>query len=543
MLQISPDMMFHWIFVLLLLVYSDVRAECELEILNGDSGNVIVSSPSSMDDHPPSDALAYDDGVTDRYWMAGSEDETTGIFITVDTMSHRQISNISFKVRQSYFVSIRCGSNSITRTLGDTGHSDWLEVEVDFPDVCLQNKDTSFSITFYGYTGNNSAYVKDLSLKVCNLPEGCVVEILSGESSDVEASSPSSMDGHPPSDALKYDDGAADRYWRAGPEDDTTGISIKLNTVGHRLIHVLNFKVRQSYFISINCGGHGFSHSIGSSGHDYWVDVNLQLPFVCYENMDSAITLTFPNYDGNNPAYIKDFYIEACQFPEGCVIGILNGDSNDVEMSATSYVDGHPPSDALDFGTSTEDRYWQPDVGDGTSVLYIKLNTVASRQVYMIVCKVRQWYYMEIHCGGKFIIHSIGDSWHDYWVEVKVRIPHECFENEDTRVEILLPGYGSGNTPPSIKDLSLEVCVLPTTGPCDDFDCPNDAMECVVNRAGKPKCKCPSCRGVAKEQVCGKIGKKRQTFKNLCELKRKACTQNKSYELLYDGRCTDDASH
>ncbi|KAL5005995.1 hypothetical protein ScPMuIL_017153 [Solemya velum] len=76
-------------------------------------------------------------------------------------------------------------------------------------------------------------------------------------------------------------------------------------------------------------------------------------------------------------------------------------------------------------------------------------------------------------------------------------------------------------------------------GPCDGFDCDNEAMECDVSQTNEPICECPSCDGEGRDPVCGVVGDRMQTFSNLCRLQRKACLDNATYELLHEDTCSN----
>ncbi|KAL5010907.1 hypothetical protein ScPMuIL_013212 [Solemya velum] len=80
-------------------------------------------------------------------------------------------------------------------------------------------------------------------------------------------------------------------------------------------------------------------------------------------------------------------------------------------------------------------------------------------------------------------------------------------------------------------------------GPCDGFDCENEAAECIVNENGEAECECPSCREEGVNTVCGLVGDRMQTVQNLCRLQRRACKENSTFELLYEGPCTENPLH
>ncbi|KAL5018638.1 hypothetical protein ScPMuIL_004360 [Solemya velum] len=76
-------------------------------------------------------------------------------------------------------------------------------------------------------------------------------------------------------------------------------------------------------------------------------------------------------------------------------------------------------------------------------------------------------------------------------------------------------------------------------GPCDGYDCGNEAMECFINHEGNAECECPSCEGVGTDAVCGFIEDKTQTFSNLCRFQRRACRLNGTFELVSQGPCAE----
>ncbi|KAL5009842.1 hypothetical protein ScPMuIL_012147 [Solemya velum] len=79
-------------------------------------------------------------------------------------------------------------------------------------------------------------------------------------------------------------------------------------------------------------------------------------------------------------------------------------------------------------------------------------------------------------------------------------------------------------------------------GPCDGYVCDPEAAECVVVD-GNAECECPDCSGLTKDPVCGLIGNLLTTFKNFCRLQRRACKTNSTFELVYEGPCTDHPIH
>ncbi|KAL5011020.1 hypothetical protein ScPMuIL_013325 [Solemya velum] len=79
-------------------------------------------------------------------------------------------------------------------------------------------------------------------------------------------------------------------------------------------------------------------------------------------------------------------------------------------------------------------------------------------------------------------------------------------------------------------------------GPCVGFDCENPSAKC-VDVGGEAECECPSCEGVGTDRVCGIVGTKISTFKNLCRLQKKACEKETTYELIHEGICTAEPAN
>ncbi|XP_062505689.1 agrin-like [Corticium candelabrum] len=75
--------------------------------------------------------------------------------------------------------------------------------------------------------------------------------------------------------------------------------------------------------------------------------------------------------------------------------------------------------------------------------------------------------------------------------------------------------------------------------PCDGHECPYG--KCVV-KYGQPTCPCPLCTFKC-QPVCGKTSSEQyRTFRNMCELKRAACVQNKHVQFVSYGPCPNHFS-
>ncbi|KAK3105571.1 hypothetical protein FSP39_000840 [Pinctada imbricata] len=71
---------------------------------------------------------------------------------------------------------------------------------------------------------------------------------------------------------------------------------------------------------------------------------------------------------------------------------------------------------------------------------------------------------------------------------------------------------------------------------CFEFDCAGYGKECIVEN-DEPTCICPNCTGTWLDPVCGRVGGVRETFKNPCEIQKKACEENKPFDILNKGEC------
>ncbi|ESP02988.1 hypothetical protein LOTGIDRAFT_110846, partial [Lottia gigantea] len=74
--------------------------------------------------------------------------------------------------------------------------------------------------------------------------------------------------------------------------------------------------------------------------------------------------------------------------------------------------------------------------------------------------------------------------------------------------------------------------------PCAGFVCAGFSQVCVPSEDNtEAKCTCPNCDHREDEPVCGLVGSRQLTFKNKCELDRKACLVNKKPFLLSESAC------
>ncbi|XP_052093084.1 uncharacterized protein LOC127729350 isoform X2 [Mytilus californianus] len=72
---------------------------------------------------------------------------------------------------------------------------------------------------------------------------------------------------------------------------------------------------------------------------------------------------------------------------------------------------------------------------------------------------------------------------------------------------------------------------------CEGITC-NTSQVCVESETSEGFCVCPDCTGHGEDPVCGKIGSQYAiTYKNPCELSKKACDKGEPYEELYVGSC------
>ena len=53
----------------------------------------------------------------------------------------------------------------------------------------------------------------------------------------------------------------------------------------------------------------------------------------------------------------------------------------------------------------------------------------------------------------------------------------------------------------------------------------------------KAKCICPDCTGTWLDPVCGRVGGVEETYKNTCEMQKKACEEDKPFDIVNMGEC------
>lgn len=87
--------------------------DCEAEIINADNDDIQADSQSYSDDHPPKDALAHSQGG-ERFWSSRPEDESPSLEVKLNNVEGDQLYMIIFKVRQSYLLSIGCGTEEVS---------------------------------------------------------------------------------------------------------------------------------------------------------------------------------------------------------------------------------------------------------------------------------------------------------------------------------------------------------------------------------------------------------------------------------------------
>ena len=75
------------------------------------------------------------------------------------------------------------------------------------------------------------------------------------------------------------------------------------------------------------------------------------------------------------------------------------------------------------------------------------------------------------------------------------------------------------------------------TEACLENPCTRPGEMCDVTREGEARCRCAHCGHEAHDPVCGLVDDVMLTLPNLCQLKRSACLENKTYTLLHVGHC------
>lgn len=102
-----------------------------------------------------------------------------------------------------------------------------------------------------------SAFLKHFVYSLTGTPlTECETEELGVEKGELSATSSSSSDGYPASDALATD---GNGYWMSSPEDDSPSLDLATDTTARRQVLAFTFKVRQSYVIEIHCGSNSVS--------------------------------------------------------------------------------------------------------------------------------------------------------------------------------------------------------------------------------------------------------------------------------------------
>ncbi|ESP02989.1 hypothetical protein LOTGIDRAFT_230443 [Lottia gigantea] len=76
-----------------------------------------------------------------------------------------------------------------------------------------------------------------------------------------------------------------------------------------------------------------------------------------------------------------------------------------------------------------------------------------------------------------------------------------------------------------------------TNGPCFGFNCTVYGEVCVPTVDNTPECICPNCTFREDDPICGLVGDKQSTFKNRCELQKKACEVNQKPHVLSESPC------
>ena len=61
---------------------------------------------------------------------------------------------------------------------------------------------------------------------------------------------------------------------------------------------------------------------------------------------------------------------------------------------------------------------------------------------------------------------------------------------------------------------------------------------CKVTTANTHRCVCPDCEYEPHEPVCGYVGNRKSTYKNMCELQRAGCKAEEEIIPIHDGECT-----
>ncbi|XP_050406645.1 fibrillin-2 isoform X2 [Patella vulgata] len=75
--------------------------------------------------------------------------------------------------------------------------------------------------------------------------------------------------------------------------------------------------------------------------------------------------------------------------------------------------------------------------------------------------------------------------------------------------------------------------------PCFNYTCPGYGQICIPSplMPSVPECICPNCTFREDAPICGLLGYRQVTFKNRCELQKKACEVNRRYHVLSNSPC------
>jgi len=115
-----------------------------------------------------------------------------------------------------------------------------------------------------------------------------------------------------------------------------------------------------------------------------------------------------------------------------------------------------------------------------------------------------------------------------------------CGAGVSSRVrEVLVAPDSGGEKCPNLLDTMP--CFQPPCADsmCDDTLCERPGAMCLLGEDGKPGCECPkACMSQDEAPVCGLLmGRKPNTFFNLCKLRRVACLYALPFTVLHKGAC------